>query len=88
MAQRKIFFKVTCHHFICLYKVVLPDYIRNCSAMVRLVLVRPPLLKKVLMFVEVRVRFGLYSNQILLQNQGREKMQFDDDWAPNRALII
>lgn len=56
--------------------------------MVRLVLVRPPLLKKVLMFVEVRVRFGLYSNQILLQNQGREKMQFDDDWAPNRALII
>lgn len=57
----------------------LPGYIRNCSAMVRLVLVRLPLLKKVLTLDEVRVRFDLYSNQILLPNQDREKMQFDDD---------
>ena len=47
--------------------------------MVRLVLVRLPLLKKVLKLDEVRVRFDLYSNQILLPNQDREKMQFDDD---------
>ena len=57
----------------------LPGYIRHCSAMVRLVLVRLPLLKKVLTLDEVRVRFDLYSNQILLPNQDREKMQFDDD---------
>lgn len=71
-----------------IFEKFLPGYIRDCFAIVRLVLVRLRLLKKVLMFDEVRVRFDLYSNQILLPNQDREKMQFDGDLAPNRALII
>ena len=66
----------------------LPGCILGYFAIVRLVLVRLRLLKKVLMLDEVRVRFDLYSNQILLPNQDLVRMQFDVDLAPNRALSI
>jgi hypothetical protein len=62
-----------------------PGYIREYFAIVLLVLVRLPLLKKGQRLDEVRVRFYLYSNQILLRILNQEKKQSDDDLALDQA---